>query len=147
LINDALEPLPNQSHNRCIQAVLMVAVESFSHGRHELSENNYWFQSWEQNIKCRRWARRVFELNVKRTQSFTENNNNRRPHSLAMTDHKTSGHAQPQQLSNGSDRSSWKWDQACPRLNMDKPFPILEILPLKAMRDSTDGKTAMAGGE
>ena len=38
-------------------------------------------------------------------------------------------------------------DQACPHLNMDKPFPILEILPLKAMRDSTDGKTAMAGGE
>ena len=31
--------------------------------------------------------------------------------------------------------------------NLGKRFSLLEILPMKAMRESTDGKTALAGGE
>ena len=32
-------------------------------------------------------------------------------------------------------------------LSLSKPFPLLEVLPSKAMRDSTDAKNASAGGE
>jgi hypothetical protein len=36
---------------------------------------------------------------------------------------------------------------AAHRLSLSTPFSLLAVLARKAMRDSTDGKTAMAGGE